>query len=67
MPQESPSLGHAGVILTPHCSADPANASTAALELFLRNLHRYQEGLELHNRIDLELGYKGRQLRLAYA
>lgn len=57
LPSSSPLWNLPRVILTPHCSADPANASPAAAELFLRNLHRYREGLELENVVDLELGY----------
>lgn len=44
-------------ILTPHCSANPADGSTASAEVLLRNLHRYRAGEPLENVVDLAEGY----------
>lgn len=57
LPADSPLWDLPNVIVTPHCAADPANAGTAAAELFLRNLHNDRAGLPLERRVDLEAGY----------
>lgn len=45
------------VILTQHSSSNPADASTAAAELLLRNIHRYLDGETLENVVDPRRGY----------
>ena len=46
-------------IITPHCSGNMALGLTCdlAVELFLRDLKRYAQGLPLLNRVDRALGY----------
>lgn len=57
LPASSPLWRQPNVIITPHVAGNVANDSTAAAELFLRNLHNYRAGLPLENVVDLEEGY----------
>jgi phosphoglycerate dehydrogenase-like enzyme len=44
-------------LITPHCSANPADASTLPAEVLLWNLHRFVSGEPLRNVVDCQRGY----------
>lgn len=46
------------LIITPHVSADDGDSYVPlTLDLFLRNLQRFVNGLDLNNRVSREFGY----------
>ena len=57
IPYDDPLWTTPNLLLTQHSSCNPADASPAAAELLLRNLHRYAAGLPLENAVDLARGY----------
>jgi phosphoglycerate dehydrogenase-like enzyme len=57
LPKRSPFWELPNVLITPHISGITPRYDQRALTLFKENLHRYLEGLPLHNRFDPERGY----------
>lgn len=57
LPADSPLWSQPGVLITAHTAGVVVNASSAAGELFLRNVHRDVHGLPLENVVDLNEGY----------
>lgn len=57
LPDDDPLWTTPNLLLTQHSSCNPADASPAAAELLLRNLHRRAAGLPLENAVDLARGY----------
>jgi D-2-hydroxyacid dehydrogenase (NADP+) len=57
LPASSPFWAMPNVIVTPHNSGFRAGHFDAVVELFAENLARFERGVELLNRVDLETGY----------
>lgn len=57
LPADHPLWTAPNVILTRHSSCNPADSSTAAVDLLLRNLHRFLAGEPLENVVDPHRGY----------
>ncbi len=57
LPPESPLWSLPELIITPHTSGASSHLLDDALDLFIENLKRYQEGLPLHNLVDINQGY----------
>ncbi|MGD8751379.1 MAG: D-2-hydroxyacid dehydrogenase [Anaerolineales bacterium] len=57
LPKKSPFWELPNVLITPHISGITPRYDQRALTLFKENLHRYLEGLPLHNRFDPKRGY----------
>lgn len=57
LPPESPLWDEPGVLLTAHIAGNSPRYEERATELFLENLRRYLEGLDLLNVYDPERGY----------
>ncbi len=57
LPPESPLWTLPEVIITPHTSGASTHLLDDAVDLFIENLKRYQEGLPLHNVVDVSHGY----------
>jgi D-2-hydroxyacid dehydrogenase (NADP+) len=57
LPADSPFWGMPNVIVTPHNSGFRTGHFDAVIDLFAENLKRFERGVELLNRVDLETGY----------
>jgi len=57
LPPASPFWAMPNVIVTPHNSGFRAGHFDAVIDLFAENLERFERGVELLNRVDLETGY----------
>lgn len=55
--KDSPLWDMENVIITPHCSADSELYMERAVELFCKNLERYESGQSLANEIDMSRKY----------
>ena len=55
--QDSPFWSTPNVIVTPHNSGFRTGHFDAVIDLFSENLTRYERGVELLNRVDLQTGY----------
>jgi D-2-hydroxyacid dehydrogenase (NADP+) len=57
LPPTSPFWTMPNVIVTPHNSGFRSGHFDAVIDLFAENLKRFERGVELLNRVDLEIGY----------
>lgn len=57
LPDDSPLWRMERVLMTPHVAGVSANASTAAAELFLRNLHHRAQANPMENQVNVALGF----------
>lgn len=57
LPAGHPFWGLSNVLISPHCADHTATWTDEAMQFFLENLKRYQEGQPLQNLVDKKSGY----------
>ncbi|MGF1574691.1 MAG: D-2-hydroxyacid dehydrogenase [Cyanophyceae cyanobacterium] len=57
LPSDHPLWSRSNVLISPHCSGSSPAVHQRSIDIFLDNLHRYQSGIPLRNRVDWQAGY----------